>query len=154
MDLFSDEYFMREALKEARKALDIGEVPVGAVVVCQNRIIARAHNQTEKLTDATAHAEMLAMTAAANYLGSKYLSECTLYVTLEPCVMCAGALHWVPLQKLVFAASDIQRGYSLVSTPLLHPKTVVQRGVMAEEAKKLIDTFFQDLRGRQRRPGR
>ena len=100
MDLFTDEYFMREALKEAQKALDIDEVPVGAVVVCKNRIIARAHNQTEKLTDATAHAEMLAVTAAANFLGSKYLSECTLYVTLEPCVMCAGALHWVQLQSL------------------------------------------------------
>src|SRR5688572_17149234 len=125
MDLHTDEYFMREALKEARKALEIGEVPVGAVVVCKNRIIARAHNQTEKLTDATAHAEMLAITAAENYLGSKYLSECTLFVSLEPCVMCAGALNWTQLQRLVFGASDTQRGYSLVSTPLLHPKTNV-----------------------------
>lgn len=146
MELFTDEYFMREALKEADKALAINEVPVGAVVVCKNRIIARAHNQTEKLTDATAHAEMLATTAAANYLGSKYLSECTLYVTLEPCVMCAGALHWVQLQKLVYGASDVQRGYSLVTTPLLHPRTTVEKGMKAEECKKLIDTFFARIR--------
>lgn len=146
MDLFSDEYFMREALKEAHKALEMSEVPVGAIVTCRNRIIARAHNQTEKLTDATAHAEMIAMTSAANYLGSKYLSECTLYVTLEPCVMCAGALHWVQLQKLVFGASDVQRGYTLIGKPVLHPKTVVQNGVMAGEAKKLLDTFFRGLR--------
>ena len=146
MDLYTDEYFMREALKEAQKAFEIDEIPVGAVVACKNRIIARAHNQTEKLTDATAHAEMLAVTAAANYLGSKYLNECTLYVTLEPCVMCAGALHWVQLQKLVFGASDIQRGYSLVSSPLLHPKTEVVKGIKAEEAKALIDQFFKQLR--------
>lgn len=146
MDLYTDEYFMREAVKEAHKALEIDEVPVGAVVVCRNRIIARAHNQTEKLTDATAHAEMIAMTAAANYLGSKYLNECTLYVTLEPCVMCAGALHWVQLQKLVFGASDLQRGYSLVKTPILHPKTEVVKGLKADEAKNLIDKFFQRLR--------
>jgi tRNA(adenine34) deaminase len=146
MELFSDDYFMREALKEAQKAFEIGEVPVGAVVVCRNRVIARAHNQTEKLTDATAHAEMLAVTSAANHLGSKYLNECTLYVTLEPCVMCAGALHWVQLQKLVFGASDIQRGYSLVQDPLLHPKTQVVKGIKGEEAKSLIDEFFKRLR--------
>lgn len=146
MELYTDEYFMREALKEAAKALEISEVPVGAVVVCKNRIIARAHNQTEKLTDATAHAEMIAVTAAANHLGSKYLNECTLYVTLEPCVMCAGALHWVQLQKLVYGASDLQRGFSLVSTPLLHPKTEVAHGIKAEEAKALISTFFKNLR--------
>ena len=146
MELYTDEYFMREALKEAQKALEIGEVPVGAAVVCMNRIIARGHNQTEKLTDATAHAEMLAVTAAANHLGSKYLNECTLYVTLEPCVMCAGALHWVQLQKLVFGALDIQRGFSLVGTPLLHPKTEVVKGVKAEECKKLIDNFFREIR--------
>lgn len=146
MELYTDEYFMREALKEAARAFDIGEVPVGAVVVSQNKIIARAHNQTEKLTDATAHAEMLAITAAANYLGSKYLSECTLYVTLEPCVMCAGALHWTQLEKLVFGASDIQRGYSIVSTPLLHPRTEVVKGIKAEESKKLINDFFKRIR--------
>src|SRR3990170_1240327 len=146
MELYTDEYFMREALKEAHKAFEIDEVPIGAIVACRNRIIARAHNQTEKLTDATAHAEMIAMTAAANYLGSKYLNECTLYVTLEPCVMCAGALHWVQLQKLVFGASDLQRGYSLIKTPLLHPKTEVVKGIKADEAKKLIDKFFLRLR--------
>lgn len=146
MELYTDEYFMREALKEAQKAFEIGEVPVGAVVVCKNRIIARAHNQTEKLTDATAHAEMLATTAAANYLGSKYLDECTLYVTLEPCVMCAGALHWVQLQKLVYGASDVQRGYSLLNSRVLHAKTEVVVGVKAAEAKELIDAFFKKLR--------
>lgn len=146
MELYTDEYFMREALKEAQKAFDISEIPVGAVVVCKNRIIARAHNQTEKLTDATAHAEMLAVTAAANYLGSKYLNECILFVTLEPCVMCAGALYWVQLQKLVYGASDVQRGYSLVSSPLLHAKTEVVKGVKAAEAKEMIDSFFRKLR--------
>jgi tRNA(adenine34) deaminase len=143
---FTDEYFMKEALKEAQKALDAGEVPVGAVVVCNNRIIARAHNQTEALTDATAHAEMLATTAAANFLGSKYLNDCTLYVTLEPCVMCAGALHWVQLGRLVFGATDVQRGYSLVPASLLHPKTAVQYGLYAEEGKHLINTFFKKIR--------
>lgn len=140
------EHYMREALKEAEKAMADGEVPVGAVVVCKNRIIARAHNQTERLTDATAHAEMLAVTAAANFLGSKYLSECTLYVTLEPCVMCAGALHWVQLQKLVFGASDVQRGYSLISNPLLHSKTEIERGVLADDCRALINEFFRKLR--------
>ncbi|MEJ7644606.1 MAG: nucleoside deaminase [Chryseolinea sp.] len=148
MDLYTDEYFMREALKEAKKAFEVSEIPVGAVVVCKNRIIARGHNQTEKLTDATAHAEMLSITAAANYLGSKYLNECTLYVTLEPCVMCAGALHWTQLQKLVFGASDVQRGYSLVSSPLLHPRTEVVSGVYGSESKILIDTFFKSLRNK------
>jgi tRNA(adenine34) deaminase len=137
---------MREALKEAQKAFEISEIPVGAVVVCKNRVIARAHNQTEKLTDATAHAEMLAVTSAANFLGSKYLNECTLYVTLEPCVMCAGALHWVQLQKLVYGASDVQRGYSLVASPLLHPKTAVVKGIKGDEAKILIDNFFKKIR--------
>ena len=137
---------MNEALKEARKAFDLGEVPVGAVMVCQNRIIARAHNQTEQLTDATAHAEMLAVTAAANHLGSKYLDECTLYVTLEPCVMCAGALHWVQLQKVVYGADDVQRGYSLVKSPLLHPRTEVAKGLQGEESRKLINEFFKQIR--------
>ncbi|MBA4144252.1 MAG: tRNA-specific adenosine deaminase [Cytophaga sp.] len=146
MDLFTDEYFMREALKEAKKAYDLGEVPVGAVVVCQNKIIGRSHNQTEQLTDATAHAEMLAITAAANFLGSKYLNECTLYVTLEPCVMCAGALHWTQLQKLVYGADDVQRGYSLISSPLLHPRTQVAKGVKKEECSHLVIDFFKKLR--------
>lgn len=146
MDIYTPEYFMREALKEAQKALDLGEVPVGAVMVCQNKIIGRAHNQTEQLTDATAHAEMLAVTAAANHLGSKYLNECTLYVTLEPCVMCAGALHWVQLQKLVFGARDEQRGYSLVGKPLLHPRTEVMQGIGELESKELLRQFFTRLR--------
>jgi tRNA(adenine34) deaminase len=146
MELYTDEYFMREALKEAIKARESAEVPVGAVVVFGNRIIARAHNQTEKLTDATAHAEMLAVTAASNHIGSKYLNECTLYVTLEPCVMCAGALHWVQLKKLVFGASDVQRGFSLVNSPLLHPRTEIVKGVKAVEAKELIDSFFKEIR--------
>src|SRR5690606_154693 len=110
--------------------------------------IARAHNQTEKLTDATAHAEMIAVTSAANYLGSKYLNECVLYVTLEPCVMCAGALHWVQLGKLVYGASDPQRGYTLLGKPVLHPRTAVKTGVMGDNAKALIDAFFRRLRDR------
>src|SRR6478735_248476 len=146
MELYTDEYFMNHALKEAQLAFDKKEIPVGAVVVCQNRIIARAHNQTEQLTDATAHAEMLAITAAANYLGSKYLNECALYVTLEPCVMCAGALHWTQLQKLVYGASDVQRGYSLAKSPLLHPKTEVVKGIQAAESKELLDKFFKRIR--------
>lgn len=145
----TDEFFMREALKEAQKAFEDGEVPVGAVVVCGKKIIARAHNQTEKLNDATAHAEMLAVTSAANYLGSKYLDECTLYVTLEPCAMCAGALHWSQLQKLVYGADDEQRGYHLVKSPLLHPKTKVAKGVAKKESAALMDRFFQMIREKQ-----
>lgn len=137
---------MLEAYKEAQKAFAAGEVPVGAIVVCKNKIIARGHNQTEKLTDATAHAEMLAVTAAAYEMGSKYLDECTLYVTLEPCVMCAGALHWVQLQRLVFGSEDLQRGYGRVGTPLLHPKTQVTKGIMAKECTDLLMQFFQRIR--------
>jgi tRNA(adenine34) deaminase len=146
MELYTLEYFMREALKEAHKAFEKGEVPVGAVVVCQNKIIARAHNQTEQLKDATAHAEMLAITSASNYLGSKYLNECSLYVTLEPCVMCAGALHWVQLQQLIYGAEDEQRGYSLIKNPLLHPRTEVLKGIRGEESKEMLLQFFQRLR--------
>jgi tRNA(adenine34) deaminase len=146
INIYTDDYFMKEALKEASKALGIGEVPVGAVMVCNNRIIGRAHNQTEKLTDATAHAEMLAVTAAENYLGSKYLSECTLYVTLEPCVMCAGALAWVQLHKLVYGAHDVQRGYTLVSSRILHASTEVVSGILQPDCKALIDTFFRQIR--------
>lgn len=149
MELYTDEYFMREALKEAHKAFELGEIPVGAVVVSKNKIIARAHNQTELLTDSTAHAEMLACTAASNFLGSKYLSECTLYVTLEPCVMCAGALHWVQLQKLVFAAPDPQRGYRVTKSPILHPKTEVVEGVNGDDARNLINQFFKILRQKE-----
>ncbi len=146
MEPHTDEYFMREALKEAQKAFEAGEIPVGAVVVCQDKIIARAHNQTEQLNDATAHAEMLAITSATNYLGSKYLDECTLYVTLEPCPMCAGALQWSQLQKLVYGADDVQRGYHLVKSPLLHPKTVVKKGVAREAGAALMDRFFRMIR--------
>jgi tRNA(adenine34) deaminase len=137
---------MLEAYKEAQKAFDAGEVPVGAIVVCKNKIIARGHNQTERLTDATAHAEMLAVTTAAYELGSKYLDECTLYVTLEPCVMCAGALHWVQLQRLVYGAEDLQRGYGRIATTLLHPKTQATKGILAAECTQLLMQFFQRIR--------
>jgi tRNA(adenine34) deaminase len=146
MELYTDEYFMREALKEAQKAFDDGEVPVGAVVVVKNKIIARAHNQTERLTDTTAHAEMLAITAATNHLGAKYLTDCILYVTLEPCVMCAGAMNWSQVRKVVYGASDVLRGFSLINQPLLHPKTEVVKGIKAEECKTLLDLFFERIR--------
>lgn len=146
MDLYTDEYFMREALKEATKALEIGEVPVGAVVVNGKKIIARAHNQVEMLKDATAHAEMLALTAATHYIGSKYLNECVLYVSLEPCTMCAGAMHWAQLSKIVYGADDVQRGYHLLKGQVLHPKTEVVKGVLADESKQIIDQFFKRLR--------
>ncbi|TVR41086.1 MAG: nucleoside deaminase [Bacteroidia bacterium] len=138
----NDAYFMREALKEAQKAFDRDEVPVGAVVVCDNRIIARAHNLTETLTDVTAHAEMQAITAAANNLGGKYLNQCSLFVTLEPCVMCAGALFWAQLGRLVFGANDEKRGYSLAGKSILHPKTEVKIGVEAEASTKILKSFF------------
>lgn len=147
MIVFDDEYFMKQALSEAQLASDSGEVPVGAVVVCRNRVIARAHNQTELLHDVTAHAEMIALTAAANSLGSKYLDECTLYVTLEPCVMCAGALAWAQLGRLVFGASDEKRGFLLHGRSLLHPKTQVESGVLASACSGLLTHFFQNKRG-------
>ena len=146
LTVFSDEHFMKEALKEAHKAFDADEVPVGAVVVANNTIIARAHNLTERLNDVTAHAEMQAITSAANYLNGKYLNECTLYITLEPCVMCAGALAWAQIGKIVYGASDTKRGFNLVSNNLLHPKTVVRSGVLADECATLIKTFFQKKR--------
>lgn len=142
----SHEYFMREALKEAQKALEEEEIPVGAVVVCENKIIGRGYNQTERLKDVTAHAEMIAITAAANYLGAKYLTDCTLYVTLEPCVMCAGALSWAQFGQVVFGARDEKRGYLRLESPVLHPKTKVTTGVLAEEAKALLLDFFHKLR--------
>lgn len=145
--LYTDAYFMQEAFKEAQKAFEKDEIPVGAVVVANHRIIARAHNFTEQLNDVTAHAEMQAITAAANALGGKYLNECSLYVTLEPCPMCAGALYWAQLGRLVFAASDPKRGFSKLAEPLLHPKTKVERGLMADEAEKLLKAFFQKKRG-------
>lgn len=146
IQVFDDNYFMRQALREAREAYDKGEIPVGAVVVCNNQIIARGHNQTEQLNDVTAHAEMIAITAAANYLQAKYLKDCTLYVTLEPCVMCAGALYWAQLKRLVFAAGDEKRGFSKLEQPVLHPKTELHFGVMEAESKALLKAFFNTLR--------
>ena len=144
--MFDDEYFMREALAEAEEAFLLGEVPVGAVVVAGNRVIGRGHNLTEQLHDITAHAEMQAITAAANYLNAKYLTDCKLYVTLEPCVMCAGAIAWAQLGTLVYAASDPKRGYSLLNEPLLHPKTVVIKGILETKSTQLLQQFFARLR--------
>lgn len=140
--LYTDEYFMKEALKEAQRAFNLEEVPVGAVIVAENKIIARAHNLTEQLNDVTAHAEMQAITAAANGLGGKYLKECTLYVTLEPCVMCAGALGWSQITRIVYGASDPRKGYSGLSEKVLHPKTEVKAGVLAAECEKVLQDFF------------
>ncbi|MGL4597116.1 MAG: nucleoside deaminase [Bacteroidia bacterium] len=142
----SDEHFMREALKEAKRAFEADEVPVGAVIVCDHTIIARAHNLTERLTDVTAHAEMQAITSAANHLGGKYLNECTLYVTLEPCLMCAGALHWSQIKKIVFGAADPKRGYIRLNQPVLHPKTEVVGGLLEEECSILLKDFFKKKR--------
>lgn len=147
LSVFSDSYYMKQALAEAEKAYDAGEVPVGAVVVCDNRIIARAHNQTELLTDVTAHAEILALTAAAGHLGSKYLPDCTLFVTLEPCVMCAGALAWAQMGRVVYGASDDKRGFMQVGgKSLLHPKTRLEMGIMEAECAALLTAFFKEKR--------
>ena len=146
MELYSDEYFMNEALKEAQKAFDADEVPVGAVIVANNKIIARAHNYTERLNDVTAHAEMQAITSAANAIGGKYLNDCVLYVTLEPCIMCAGALHWSHITKIVYGATDSKKGYSKINQMLLHPKTVVVNGVLESACSKLLTDFFQSKR--------
>ena len=137
-----DNYYMKQALIEARKASERGEVPDGAVVVCKDRIIARAHNLTETLTDVTAHAEMQAITAAASTLGGKYLNECTLYVTVEPCVMCAGAIAWAQMGRLVFGAGDEKRGYQRYASEDIHPKTAVSQGVLGEECAVLMKDFF------------
>lgn len=145
IDIFTDEYFMKKALQEAEMAFDKDEIPVGAIIVIDNKVIARSHNLTELLNDVTAHAEMQAITAAANFLGGKYLKDCTLYVTLEPCQMCAGALYWSQISKIVFGASDEHRGYEKMGTQL-HPKTVVVRGVMAYEASDLMKRFFAKRR--------
>ncbi|NLY25152.1 MAG: nucleoside deaminase [Bacteroidales bacterium] len=144
--MLDDEYFMRQALQEARKAFDAAEVPVGAVVVADQRIIARSHNLTEMLNDVTAHAEMQVITAAANVLGGKYLTDCTLYVTVEPCPMCAGALRWAQISRVVYGAPDEKRGYSRVSSLLLHPKTTVTAGVLADECADLMKRFFARYR--------
>jgi tRNA(adenine34) deaminase len=141
-----DEHFMRQALREAELAFKADEVPVGAVIVCADRIIARAHNLTERLNDVTAHAEMQAVTAAAEYLGGKYLKDCTLYVTLEPCVMCAGALQWAQLGRIVFGAFDEKAGYRRIGGRLLHPKTQVTGGVLEAECADLMKAFFKKKR--------
>ncbi len=140
--ILNDEYYMRHALNEAQIAFDKGEVPIGAVIVCQGRIIARAHNLTETLNDVTAHAEMQAVTAATNLLGGKYLKDCTLYVTLEPCPMCAGGLLWSQITKIVYGAKDERKGYSLFQPNILHPKTTVVSGVLEEESRSLMKEFF------------
>ena len=142
---FDDNYFMKKALQEAEIALDKGEIPVGAVIVVDNKIIARAHNLTELLNDITAHAEMQAITAASNYLGGKYLHNCTLYVTLEPCQMCGGALYWSQISKIVYGAKDEQRGYQAMETKL-HPKTKITGGVLADECSAILKRFFIEKR--------
>ncbi len=133
---------MREALKEAQKAFDKDEIPIGAVIVADDKIIARAHNLTETLNDVTAHAEMQAITAAANFIGGKYLTDCTLYVTIEPCVMCAGALAWSHISKIVYGAAETKKGFSVLDKSLLHPKTSVLKGVLAEDCEKIMKDFF------------
>jgi tRNA(adenine34) deaminase len=143
---FNDEYFMKQAYLEAQKAFEADEVPVGAVIVCKNQIIARGHNLTEQLTDVTAHAEIQAITAAAQYLGAKYLKECTLYVTLEPCCMCAGALYWSQIDKIVFAARDVKRGAGASGAQLYHPGTLVENGIMEAECSQLLKDFFAKKR--------
>ena len=142
---FNDEYFMKQAFQEAQKAFEIGEVPVGAVVVCKDQVIARAHNLTEQLTDVTAHAEMQAITAASNFLGGKYLKDCILYVTLEPCTMCGGALYWSQIGKVVFAAKDEKRGAGKHSG-VYHPKTIIENGTMEPECSQLLKLFFSTRR--------
>ncbi len=144
-ELFSNEYFMQQALKEAQKAYDLGEVPVGAIVVSNNKIIGKGHNLTEQLNDVTAHAEMQAITAAANYLGAKYLVDCVLYVTLEPCVMFGGALYWSQVSKVVFGATDEKRGCSKLGN-IYHPKTEIVKGVLETECAELMKTFFKSKR--------
>ena len=146
LSVYSPERYMKEAFRQAELAYEKGEVPVGAVVVANNRIIARAHNQVEMLNDPTAHAEILAITAASEFLGSKYLEDCTMYITLEPCVMCAGALNWAQIDTIYYGASDEKRGYSLIGKNILHPKTKIKTGIMANECQQLLEDFFKDLR--------
>jgi tRNA(adenine34) deaminase len=147
-----DMHFMQEALKEARKAFDADEVPVGAVIVCDEKIIARAHNLSERLTDATAHAEMQAFTMASSYLGGKYLKECTLYVTIEPCPMCAGASFWTQLGKIVYGAKDEKRGYSILNPKIVHPKTKIISGILEEECAEIMKEFFRGKRTSPKAP--
>jgi tRNA(adenine34) deaminase len=145
-EVYDDAYFMRQALVQARIAADRGEIPVGAVVVSQGHIIARGHNETERLSDVTAHAEIIALTAAANHLGDKYLRGCTLYVTLEPCVMCAGALAWSQIERVVYGASDDKRGFMRFGRELLHPRTRLEYGVLHDECADLMSAFFRHRR--------
>jgi tRNA(adenine34) deaminase len=144
--LFTHEYFMKLALKEAQIAFDAGEIPVGCVVVCNNKVIAKGHNLTERLNDVTAHAEMQAITAAANYLGGKYLDECTMYVTLEPCVMCAGASYWFQVSRIVFGAYDTKLGFGRLNQKITHPKTVITGGIREAECSQLVKDFFKGKR--------
>lgn len=145
MELFSDEYFMREALKEAHKAFEKDEVPIGCVIVAQNRVIARGYNLTETLNDVTAHAEMQAITSASTFIGGKYLKGCTIYITLEPCLMCAGALRWSQISRIVFGATDTKYGFTQ-QTQVVHPKTEVLGGVMKDDCSDLLTYFFQEKR--------
>ncbi|WP_316786052.1 nucleoside deaminase [Pedobacter frigiditerrae] len=142
----ADEHFMKLALNEAKKAFDNDEIPIGAIVVCQGKIIGRGYNLTEQLNDVTAHAEMQAFTAAAQTLGGKYLKDCTLYVTIEPCVMCAGASFWTQISRIVYGANEDKRGFTRINQNLLHPKTVLKGGVLAEECGRLMTTFFHNKR--------
>ena len=142
----SDEYFMQEAIKEANKAMELNEVPVGAIIVSSGQIIARAHNLCEQLNDVTAHAEMQAFTSASDYIGGKYLKECTLYVTLEPCVMCAGASYWTQISRIVVGARDLKTGFSSLKNDILHPKTLIEFGVLENESKKMLQNFFKQKR--------
>lgn len=146
LEVYTDEYFMKIALQEARMAYEEGEVPVGAIIVSNNHILAKGHNSTELLTDVTAHAEMITITAAAQHLGAKYLQGCTLYVTLEPCVMCAGAIRWAQLGRVVYGASDEKQGFMRYGKELLHPKTKLEYGVMHDECQALMQDFFREKR--------
>ncbi len=153
LDIFSDEYFMTEALKLAKRAMEENEVPIGAILVCNNQIIARSYNQTEKLTDTTAHAEILGITSASEYLGSKFLNHCSMYVTLEPCMMCAGAIKWSRVQRLIIGALDEKEGFltQYQSARMLHPKTELVHGILANESASLLKEFFLQKRDRPKR---
>ena len=146
IEVFTDTYFMKQAYLEARKAYEKGEVPVGAIIVCNNQIIARSYNNTQQLTDVTAHAEIMAMTSASTYLGNKYLRDCTLFVTVEPCIMCAGAIAWSQLGRLVYGASEAKHGFMRYGKELLHPKTKVEFGVLNKECATLMTDFFKKKR--------
>lgn len=147
-DIYNDEYFMKQAIEEAKKAFEADEVPIGAVIVCENKIISRAHNLTERLNDVTAHAEMQAITSATDFLGGKYLNQCTMYITLEPCVMCAGATMLAHLGKIVYGAGDSKKGYARLSESVLHKKTKVESGILSEECSQLLKSFFSLKRDR------